>query len=71
MGTEEWFNVQYEEEDILTLNLLEDVDLRDLEVVSQLLSSYVIYCTKYFLLLFFTFGIICCLLKLCKKIERI
>jgi len=35
VGTEEWFNVQYEgEEDVLTLNLLEDLDFGDLEVVS-------------------------------------
>ncbi|XP_065893139.1 uncharacterized protein [Dysidea avara] len=35
IGTEEWYNVQYEgEEDVLTLNLHEDFDLGDLEVVS-------------------------------------
>ena len=34
-GTGEWYNVQYEgEDDILTLNLHEDMDLGDLEVVS-------------------------------------
>ena len=37
-GTDEWYNVQYEEEDdILTLNLSEDMELGDLEVImSQL-----------------------------------
>ena len=33
-GTNEWYNVQYEgEDDVLTLNLHEDIDLGDLEVV--------------------------------------
>lgn len=33
-GTDEWYNVQYEgEDDVLTLNLHEDIDLGDLEVV--------------------------------------
>ena len=34
-GTDEWYNIQYEGEDnnILTLNLHEDIDLGDLEVV--------------------------------------
>ena len=33
-GTDEWYNTQYEgEDDILTLNLHKDIDLRDLEVV--------------------------------------
>lgn len=33
-GTEEWYNVQYQgEDDIITLNLHEDIDLGDLEVV--------------------------------------
>jgi len=35
VGTEEWYNVQYDgEEDVSTLNLHEDFDLGDLEVVS-------------------------------------
>ena len=34
-GTNEWYNVRYEgEDDVLTLNLREDIDLGDLEVVS-------------------------------------
>ena len=34
-GTNEWYNVWYEgEDDVLTLNLREDIDLGDLEVVS-------------------------------------
>lgn len=34
IGTDEWYNVQYEgEEDMLTLNLHDDIDLGDLEVV--------------------------------------
>ena len=33
--TNEWYNVRYEgEDDVLTLNLREDIDLGDLEVVS-------------------------------------
>jgi len=33
-GTDEWYNVQYEgEDDIMTINLHEDIDLGDLEVV--------------------------------------
>ena len=34
-GTNEWYNVRYEgEDDVLTFNLHEDIDLGDLEVVS-------------------------------------
>ena len=34
-GTDEWYNVQYEgEDDVLTLNLHEEIDLGDLEVVT-------------------------------------
>jgi len=33
-GTDEWYNVKYEEEDdVLTLNLHEDMDLGDLKVI--------------------------------------
>jgi len=34
-GTVKWYNVRYEDEDdVLTLNLHEDIDLGDLEVIS-------------------------------------
>ena len=48
-GTIEWFNIQYDGEEVLTLNLYTDIDDGDLDIIATkiIFSSVVHYYLRY------------------------